>query len=183
MADGGRGCVGGGRLGTASYTSDVSGSSAITLDAVDHKKEVWRSRIVGRDDVAPTLLAAHPLNYRKHPKQQRGAVAQVLSDVGWVQEVIVSKRTGRVLDGHLRLELALEREEPTIPVKFVDLDEEEEARVLLSFDALGGMAQVDNGALDSLIAAAGDGGAVDARPELDRPRAHGVHAEDCDADL
>ncbi len=35
---------------------------------------------------------------------------------GWVTEVIVDRSTGNVVDGHLRIELALARDEATVPV-------------------------------------------------------------------
>ncbi|MCY7417624.1 MAG: hypothetical protein LH650_03855, partial [Chloroflexi bacterium] len=50
--------------------------------------------------------------------------------MGWVQEVVVNNRTGYLVDGHLRAQLAISRDEATIPVVYVDLSEEEEALVL-----------------------------------------------------
>jgi hypothetical protein len=41
-----------------------------------------------------------------------------LSEIGWVAEVLVNRTTGNVVDGHLRIELALDRQEPTVPVTF-----------------------------------------------------------------
>jgi hypothetical protein len=35
---------------------------------------------------------------------------------GWVAEVLVDRPTGNVVDGHLHIELAHVREEPTVPV-------------------------------------------------------------------
>ncbi len=74
----------------------------------------WRSRIVGHGDADPQTLVAHPENWRAHPRNQRRAMAGVLDRVGWVQDVIVNRRTGRILDGHLRVALALERGEATV---------------------------------------------------------------------
>ncbi len=74
----------------------------------------WRSRIVGHGDADPQTLVAHPENWRAHPRNQRRAMAGVLDHVGWVQDVIVNRRTGRILDGHLRVALALERGEATV---------------------------------------------------------------------
>lgn len=59
----------------------------------------WRSRIVRHADVAPGELAAHPANFRRHPQSQADAVSGALGTVGWVQDVIVNDRTGRVVDG------------------------------------------------------------------------------------
>jgi len=90
----------------------------------------WRSRIVGHGEESPDQLLANPRNWRVHPKAQQDALAVVLDQVGWVQDVIVNQRTGHVVDGHLRVSLAISRNEPTIPVVYIDLDPEEEALVL-----------------------------------------------------
>ncbi|MFZ5785508.1 MAG: hypothetical protein ACOY3Y_03605 [Acidobacteriota bacterium] len=76
----------------------------------------WRSRIVGHGKEQPDALVANPGNWRVHPKRQQAALAEVLDRVGWVQEVIVNRRTGRLVDGHLRVELALARGDRRIPV-------------------------------------------------------------------
>jgi DNA modification methylase len=114
--------------------------------------EQWRSRIIGRANVSPSNLTANPKNWRKHPKAQTEALAAVLSEVGWVQDVIVNKLTGHILDGHARIELALERAEPSVPVVYVDLSDEEEALILATFDPLSGMALTDKAKLDALFA-------------------------------
>ena len=110
----------------------------------------WRNRIVGHDVVDGSTLIANPRNWRIHPDNQRDAMSGVLDEVGWVQQVIVNKRTGCVVDGHLRAELAIARGEP-VPVVYVDLDEEEEAKILASLDPLSTMAVTDSGALEALL--------------------------------
>ena len=114
--------------------------------------EAWRSRIVGQGSVAPETLQPHPGNPRQHPKAQLEALAGALTEVGWVQDVIVNQRTGHILDGHARVELAVRRGEPTVPVVYVELEEAEESLVLASLDPLAGLALVDQGKLDALLA-------------------------------
>lgn len=111
----------------------------------------WRNRIVGHGEEAPDQLLANPRNWRIHPRQQQAALEGVLDDVGWVQDIIVNKQTGHVVDGHLRIQLALRREEPTVPVVYVDLDEAEEALILASIDPLSAMAAADKEQLDALL--------------------------------
>lgn len=111
----------------------------------------WRSRIVRQADVAPEEIEAHPLNFRSHPPHQAAALAAVLDTVGYVQTVIVNERTGRLLDGHLRVRLAVERAEPSVPVAFVDLDEAEERLILATFDPLGSMAETSGATLALLL--------------------------------
>lgn len=111
----------------------------------------WRNRITRHADVAPAELAAHPLNFRRHPRHQADALAATLDTVGYVQSVVVSERSGRILDGHLRVELAVARDEPTLPVAFVDVDDAEERLILATFDPLGAMAQNDADAVRDLL--------------------------------
>src|SRR5690606_4570024 len=56
----------------------------------------WQNRIVGSGEEAPDQLLANPANWRIHPQAQQDALAGVLSEVGWVQQVIVNQRTGVV---------------------------------------------------------------------------------------
>ena len=115
------------------------------------KRPEWRNRIVEHGEEAPDQLLANPANWRIHPKAQQDALAAVLDDVGWVQDVIVNRRTGLVVDGHLRLSLALQRGEAEIPVVYVDLSADEEALVLASIDPLSAMAERDEEALGQLL--------------------------------
>jgi len=111
----------------------------------------WRSRIVDRGEASPAALVANPKNWRGHPPAQQAALAGLLDQVGWVQDVVVNRRTGHLVDGHLRVELARARGEAAIPVVYVDLDESEEALVLASLDPLAGMATADPGKLEALL--------------------------------
>lgn len=111
----------------------------------------WRSRIIGHGEEAPDQLLASPLNFRIHPKNQQDALAGALDQIGWIQDVIVSQRTGHVIDGHLRVSLAISRNEPSIPVVYVDLDEHEEKLALATIDPLSAMAATDAEKLDELL--------------------------------
>ena len=114
--------------------------------------DVWQNRIVGEGEVAAGELVAHPQNWRKHPKEQAAQLAAGLGGVGWVQRVIVNRRTGRMLDGHLRAELARRQGEATpVPVVYVDLSEDEERTVLATLDPIAGMAIADEATLAGLV--------------------------------
>jgi hypothetical protein len=56
----------------------------------------WRNRITGSGEEAPDQLLANPANWRIHPKAQQNALAGALDAVGWVQQVLVNRRTGFV---------------------------------------------------------------------------------------
>lgn len=113
-------------------------------------KSGWRNRITRTDEVAPDQLLANPANFRRHGKDQQEALAEVLDTVGWVQDVIVNEQTGHVVDGHLRVELALRRQEPAVPVKYINLSPAEEAKVLATFDPISALARTDSQALADL---------------------------------
>lgn len=118
----------------------------------DPTSGLWRNRITGHADVAPASLLPNPANWRRHSTRQQRALAGALSEVGWVAQVMVNRTSGHLVDGHLRLELALERGEPTIPVAYVELSEAEERLVLASLDPLAAMADTDRDALALLLA-------------------------------
>lgn len=112
----------------------------------------WRNRIVGSGEMPAGEFLANPLNWRIHPKPQQEAMAGALNEIGWIQEVIVNQQTGNLVDGHLRVTLALRNGETTpVPVKFVDLTPEEEALALLSLDPIAAMADSDKQKVDELL--------------------------------
>jgi DNA modification methylase len=111
----------------------------------------WRSRIVGHGEVAPVELVPNPRNWRTHPADQQAALSGALAEVGWVAEVTVNQTTGHVVDGHLRIELALAWKEPTVPVTYVELAEDEERLVLASLDPLAAMAEAEATRLAELL--------------------------------
>jgi hypothetical protein len=121
----------------------------------------WQSRIVGHGTEDPDQLLANPRNWRVHPKGQQTALATALSEVGWAAPVIVNQRTGHVVDGHLRIGLALSRGEPEVPVVYVDLSEAEEQVVLATLDPIAGMAITDVSAHAGLLADLEAGGAFE----------------------
>lgn len=112
----------------------------------------WRNRIVSSRQVKPSSLTANPQNWRVHPKHQRDALRTVLDEVGWVQQIIVNKNTGLIIDGHLRVALAIERGEKKVPIDLVDLDENEEAIILATLDPITAMARTDDAMLAGLAA-------------------------------
>lgn len=112
----------------------------------------WRNRITGAGEEAPDQLLANPANWRIHSKAQQDALAGALDQVGWVQQVLINRRSGFVVDGHARVALALSRCEPAVPVLYVDLAPEEEALVLATLDPIGAMAGRDDEKLRALLA-------------------------------
>lgn len=110
-----------------------------------------RSRIVGHEEVAPDQLLAHESNYRRHGGAQLDALRGSLSQLGWVKSILVSKRTGKVLDGHARVEEAMRQGLPVVPVEYLDVSEAEEKLILASIDPMSEMAAHDDEALKALL--------------------------------
>ncbi|AFT79059.1 hypothetical protein AMBLS11_12430 [Alteromonas macleodii str. 'Black Sea 11'] len=113
-------------------------------------KANWESRIIESRMVNAREILANPNNFRKHPKHQKEALTGVLNEIGWIQDVIVNKTTGHLIDGHLRVELAA-KDDGDVPVKYVELTEKEEKIALASIDPISALAEQDQDMLDDLI--------------------------------
>jgi DNA modification methylase len=111
----------------------------------------FKNRIIGYGEEQVDQIMFNPQNWRIHPKSQQDALTGVLEEVGWVQNVIVNKRTGHLVDGHLRVQLADRAGEKTIPVTYVDLSESEEMTVLATIDPIAAMAATDKEKLDEVL--------------------------------
>lgn len=110
----------------------------------------WENRIVSSGMENPDQLLANPFNFRLHPKHQQKALDGVLNEIGWIQDVIVNETTGHIVDGHLRVSLALKKNQK-VPVKYVRLSEDEERIALASIDPISALANQDEVLLDKLI--------------------------------
>ena len=93
--------------------------------------------------VDPSILCPNPKNWRRHPKHQQDAMTNVFNDIGWIQDIIVNKTTGNIIDGHMRAELAVKNKEKLVPVKYVDLTADEERQALITYDPLSALADFD----------------------------------------
>ena len=117
----------------------------------------WSNRIVSYGEEDPEQLLANPLNWRVHPKAQQVSLTGVLDDIGFISPVIVNRTTGHMIDGHLRVSLALRNNVSSIPVIYVELNEQEEKEALVTLDPIANMAAADMRNLETLI---GDMGQV-----------------------
>ena len=113
----------------------------------------WRNLITESEQVNPLELTPHPRNFYTHPMQQRKVVNAAIAEIGYVDEIVVNRRTNRIVNGHLRVELAIGNGEATVPVAWIDCDEETETRILLFFDRIGELAKVEGERVKKLVAA------------------------------
>ena len=102
----------------------------------------WLDRIVSFEHVPPSTLRPHPENWREHPDEQLAMIKRSIDDLGQIMPLICSKRTGHVLNGHGRLQVALDQGVELVAVAWVDVDEEGELSVLASFDSVARMRTV-----------------------------------------
>lgn len=127
----------------------------------------YKNRIVGHGEESPEQLLANPFNFRHHPKEQKKAMDGALKEIGWVQNVVVNQNTGHIIDGHLRVELGIEKKEASIPVVYVDLTPEEEKIALATLDPIGALAEQDQSELNFLIEQISDVNNADLQNLLD----------------
>lgn len=109
-----------------------------------------KNRILSHSSKPANEFKFNQLNWRKHPKRQIAALKSILRDVGWVQNVIVNERTGNLIDGHARVELALKSGE-SVPYISVDLSEDEENLILATLDPISAMAGIESEKLGELL--------------------------------
>ncbi len=116
------------------------------------KPAAWKNRIEASGVMAAGQFISHPDNWRTHGSQQEAALVAVLDRVGWVQDVLVSKRSGYLIDGHLRVLAAMAKgEETPVPYKLVDVTEQEEALLLSALDPIAALAGTDQAKYDELV--------------------------------
>jgi ParB-like chromosome segregation protein Spo0J len=102
-----------------------------------------RNRIIDHITVRAGDLVPHPMNFRRHPEQQREALAASLLEVGFARSLLGSRLPdGRVqlIDGHLRAE---HDPDALVTVEVVDVNEDEARKLLLTLDPLAALADID----------------------------------------
>lgn len=112
----------------------------------------WRSRIVKTGKILASQVTPHPQNPRKHPQNQRDAVAASFNELGQIAPIIININNGYLVDGEERSWLALGQQgDVELDVNYVDLTEDEHLKALAIFDATTLMAIYDTAILDELL--------------------------------
>ena len=95
---------------------------------------------------------ANPLNPRIHPQHQRDVIRASLQRFGIISPVVVSKRSGYLIDGHERVWQALaEGDDTLVPYVIADVDEDHEAELILTYDKSTMLAEYDPVNLQALM--------------------------------
>lgn len=112
--------------------------------------EQWEIAIVGSDVVDADQLMGHPENAKIHPLAQQKSMMSILKRVGWIQAVVVNQRTGRIIDGHMRVAMAISANQK-VPVNYIDIDEDMEPFAIATFDAVASQSVLDDDMYVDLI--------------------------------
>lgn len=127
-------------------------ASATAMAKAKEKKYDWKNRIVRHGERPASEFVLNDKNWRTHNGLQRKAMNGVLAEVGWVQAVLVNANSGRVIDGHMRIEEALRKgAETSVPFVEVDLSDDEERKILAVFDPIGALAGEDAERFQDLV--------------------------------
>jgi hypothetical protein len=114
----------------------------------------YQNRIVRYGEETADQLLANPFNWRIHTQVQQDVADAVLDEIGIIQNVIVNEATSHVIDGHMRIVLAMRRDDKhPLPITYVNLSDDEEKRALATFDSIGALATRDEAKVKELIAA------------------------------
>lgn len=111
----------------------------------------FQSRIVGLDKKKASAFHKNPLNPHDHPDSQKNALRRLFGQVGQFDVVIENITTGHLLDGHARVELALEHGDQPLDYLKVELSHDEELLVLATLDETARMADTNQDALDLIL--------------------------------
>ena len=115
----------------------------------------FKNLIVESNVLVPLdVLAKHPQNWRKHSEEQKDALRIALDD-GIAANNIANRRTGHIVNGHLRFELAQELGHDRVSVDWLDVDVALEKRLLVRIDGMPLLADVDTVQLEDLIGSLG----------------------------
>lgn len=100
----------------------------------------------------PHTITPNDRNWKHHTLPQRKALRAFMQELeaqrsepasAWVGALLYNKRTGRLLDGHMRLIEAIERSDDLVPTLVIDVDENTENLILRFLDQIGTMFNPD----------------------------------------
>lgn len=101
--------------------------------------------------MSPDELLENEFNWRRHPQSQMAVLNDVIDEVGWAGACLFNERTGRLVDGHARRKIAIEKGVDKVPVLVGSWDEATEKKILATLDPIAGMAETDDAKLSELI--------------------------------
>jgi hypothetical protein len=98
-------------------------------------------------------LREHPRNPNKHSDTQIALLAKNIRHLGWRHPILVSGLTGFIVAGHARLAAARVLNLAAVPIDVQPFDSEtEELAYLIADNRIAELAEIQNGAIQSLLA-------------------------------
>lgn len=95
-------------------------------------------------------LKPHPKNRNKHPKEQIDRLAKILMYQGFRKPIVVSNRSGFIVEGHGRVEAAKANKWTTVPVSYQDFEDETQEYAHLTADnAIAFWAELDMASINA----------------------------------
>jgi hypothetical protein len=110
-----------------------------------------RNRIKEHRRVRAGDLIPHEQNWRNHPDLQREALKALYTEVGFARSLLAYELPDgrlKLIDGHLRRELDPDM---LVDVEVLDVDDAEARKLLLSMDAVAGLAEADQEVVSQLL--------------------------------
>jgi ParB-like chromosome segregation protein Spo0J len=93
-------------------------------------------------------LIPHPRNNNRHPDEQIERLAKIIEATAWRNPIIVSRKSGFIVVGHARLEVAKRLGMKEVPVDYQDFENEaQEYQYLTSENAIARWSEIDENAL------------------------------------
>ncbi len=99
----------------------------------------------------PRTIQRNELNPRVHPDEQTQVVGDMIEEFGWLRPLLFNLVTGRLIDGHDRLDIAINNGYEAVPVWVISCREDQEAEVILSLDESGRMATWDRDKASAML--------------------------------
>jgi DNA modification methylase len=90
------------------------------------------------EHVDPKTIAPADYNPRQMSARQRRALERSLTEYGFVQPIVVNKRTNTIVGGHQRLTAALGLGYTEVPVLWVELDDKREKALNVALNKISG---------------------------------------------
>lgn len=111
---------------------------------------MYKNRVKKLIHVKASELRENPDNIRLHPEEQQNIMTGLLEEIGFADAIIVREveEGYEILDGHMRKRLV---GDDVVPVVVVDLNEEEAAGFLLTFDPIKALAERNTERVNTLV--------------------------------
>ena len=89
-------------------------------------------------DVDPRTLQPADYNPRKMSEHDGNNLIRSLKNYGVIENVVVNRRSGNIVSGHMRVQSAIKAGIPAVPVHYIDVDDVTERQINLTMNRTRG---------------------------------------------